>query len=74
MLIAVGFVALGSYGLIVNLVKWDFSKLLGAYVAVFAIVAILFGRFVFNENIPFTTWTGLGLVVLGGLIIQLGAK
>lgn len=28
-LIVIGFVALGCYGLVVNLVKWDFSRLLG---------------------------------------------
>jgi len=31
--IAAGCLALGAYGLVVNLVRWDFSKLLGVYVA-----------------------------------------
>jgi len=31
--IIVGAVALGFYGVVVNRVKWDFSKLLGVYVA-----------------------------------------
>ena len=74
LLVALGFGALGCYGLVVNLVKWDFSKLLGVYVAVFAAVAVLIGRFVFRELIPTTTWVGLTLVVLGGAVIQLGAK
>ena len=39
-------------GLVVNLVKWDFSQLLGVYVAVFALVSILAGRFIFGEQIP----------------------
>lgn len=34
-----GFVMLGSYGVVVNTVKWDFSKLLGVYVSVFAVSA-----------------------------------
>jgi small multidrug resistance family-3 protein len=67
-----GFVMLGSYGLLVNTVKWDFSKLLGVYVGVFALISLLFGRFVFQEKISATTWTGLIVIILGGLIIQFG--
>jgi small multidrug resistance family-3 protein len=74
LLIMVGFVVVGSYGLVVNIVKWDFSKLLGVYVAVFAVVSILFGRFIFKENIPATTWVGLVVIVVGGLIIQYGQQ
>lgn len=72
--VALGFAALGCYGIVVNLVKWDFSKLLGVYVAVFAVMAVLTGRFVFKESIPVTTWAGLALIILGGFVIQLGAK
>ena len=72
--VAIAFAALGCYGLIVNLVKWDFSKLIGIYVAVFAVVAILFGRFAFKESIPVTTWAGLALIILGGVVIQMGVK
>jgi small multidrug resistance family-3 protein len=55
-------------------VKWDFSKLLGVYVAVFALISILWGRFVFKENIPISTWVGLTVIIAGGLIIQSGQK
>ncbi len=58
-IIMIGFVMLGCYGVVVNMVKWDFSKLLGVYVAIFALISILFGRFVFKENIPTATWIGL---------------
>jgi small multidrug resistance family-3 protein len=71
-LILVGFAVLGSYGLIVNRVECDFSKLFGVYVCVFALVSVLFGKFAFRENIPGTTWLGLGVILLGGLIIQFG--
>lgn len=70
--IAAGFVVLGSYGLVVNLVKWDFSKLLGVYVAVFALVSVLCGRYVFRESVPTSTWMGLSLIIAGGLVIQFG--
>ena len=68
--IAAGFAALGIYGLVVNTVPWDFSRLLGVYVAFFAVVSVLFARFIFKETIPSGTWAGLGLIVAGGLVIQ----
>ena len=67
-----GFVMLGCYGLVVNMVKWDFSKLLGVYVAVFAVTSVLAGRFIFRETIPVTTWAGLLIIVIGGAVIQAG--
>ena len=70
--IVLGFVTLGCYGVVVNTVKWDFSRLLGVYVAVFAVVSVLTGRFVFKETIPPTTWIGLAIIVVGGAVIQAG--
>lgn len=72
MLIAVGFVVLGSYGVVVNLLNVDFSRLLGAYVGVFAMVSVLIGRFMFQDAVPASTWLGLAVVLCGSLIIQLG--
>jgi drug/metabolite transporter superfamily protein YnfA len=71
-IIMIGFAMLGCYGVVVNMVKWDFSKLLGVYVAIFALISILFGRFVFKENIPAATWIGLCVIMCGGMIIQFG--
>jgi drug/metabolite transporter superfamily protein YnfA len=73
-IIMTGFAMLGSYGVVVNMVKWDFSRLLGVYVAVFALISILFGRFVFKETIPIATWVGLTVIVGGGMIIQFGDR
>ena len=72
--VLVGCLMLAVYGLVVNLVKWDFSRLLGAYVAVFALVSVLTGRFWFREAVPASTWIGLGLILLGGLVIQVDAR
>jgi small multidrug resistance family-3 protein len=72
--IMAGCVMLGFYGIVVNTVKWDFSRLLGVYVAVFALVSVLFGRFVFKETIPGSTWIGLLVIVCGAMIIQFGSK
>jgi drug/metabolite transporter superfamily protein YnfA len=73
-IILLGFVMLGCYGVVVNMVRWDFSKLLGVYVAIFALISILFGRFVFDETIPVPTWIGLLVILSGGMIIQFGDR
>jgi drug/metabolite transporter superfamily protein YnfA len=69
-LIALGFVILGSYGLTLNQLEIDFSKLLGVYVGVFALVSILFGRYLFHETIPFGVWAGVGIILVGSAVIQ----
>jgi len=71
-LIVVGGLMLAGYGLLVNTVRWDFSRLLGVYVAVFALVSVLFGRFVFGEEVPLSTWAGLAIIIVGGMVIQFG--
>ncbi|MDR3569084.1 MAG: hypothetical protein P4L43_13735 [Syntrophobacteraceae bacterium] len=71
-IILVGGLMLAAYGLLVNTIHWDFSKLLGVYVAVFAIVSITAGKFVFGESVPMATWLGLLIIVAGGLVIQFG--
>ena len=73
-LVVAGVVVLGGYGILVNLVPWEFGKLLGVYVGVFAAVSVLCGRFVFGESVPTSTWLGLALVIAGGLVIQLGPR
>ena len=70
--ILTGCVMLGTFGVVVNLVPWDFSKLLGIYVAFFAIVSTLFGRFVFHEAVPLSTWVGIAIIIIGGLVVQFG--
>ena len=69
-----GCLLLGSYGMLVNTLRWDFSKLLGIYVAVFGCTSVLLGAFIFHESIPPSTWIGLTLIVAGGLIIQSGVR
>jgi drug/metabolite transporter superfamily protein YnfA len=69
---ALGCIALGTYGVVVNLVPWDFSKLLGVYVAIFAVVSVLVGRFIFHEAVPSSTWVGVAIIIVGGLVIQFG--
>ena len=73
-LVAGGLLIVALYGLVVNIVTWDFSKLLGVYVAFFALVSVLFGKFFFGESVPVSTWVGLTLIVAGGLVIQFGGS
>jgi small multidrug resistance family-3 protein len=68
--VAAGFVTLGCYGLLVNSLKWDFSRLLGVYVGFFALTSVLAGRFIFRESVPWSTWCGLGLIAAGCAVIQ----
>jgi small multidrug resistance family-3 protein len=71
-LIALGFVVLGSYGVLVNLLELDFSRLLGAYIGIFALISVSAGRLLFRDQVSSATWLGLGLVIVGSLIIQFG--
>lgn len=71
-LIGVGFVVLGSYGVLVNLLDLNFSRLLGAYVGVFAIVSVVIGRLAFRDQVPPSTWAGLALILGGSLVIHFG--
>src|SRR5215471_8109288 len=72
-LIVVGFVVLGSYGVVVNLSPVDFSKLLGAYVGVFALVSVGAGIALFGDRVPASTWLGVAIVLIGSLVIHFGA-
>jgi len=74
LIIAIGVLILGAYGILVNTVRWDFSKLLGVYVAVFASASILVGRFYFKEAIPPSTWIGLAIIIVGSMVIQFGTR
>ncbi len=71
-IILAGGLMLAAYGLLVNMVRWDFSRMLGVYVAVFALVSVMCGRFVFGESVPNSTWVGLAIIVGGGMVIQFG--
>src|SRR5690242_15281351 len=70
--VALGFLVLGSYGVVVNLLQLDFSRLLGVYIGVFALVSVLTGRYLFQERVPGSTWLGLAVILGGSLIIHLG--
>lgn len=73
LLVALGALVLGGYGVVVNLLPMDFSRLLVGYIAFFALVSVAFGHLVFHEAIPVSTWVGVGLMLAGSAVVQLGA-
>jgi multidrug transporter EmrE-like cation transporter len=72
--ILAGCIVLSLYGVAVNMVRWDFSKLLGVYVAVFAVISVVAGLVLFKEDVPPSTWIGLAVIVSGGCIVQFGGS
>jgi small multidrug resistance family-3 protein len=72
--VPLGCLLLAGYGVVVNLVRWDFSRLLGVYVGVFALVSVLSGRLLFKERIAPATWAGLALIIAGGLVVHFGGE
>jgi drug/metabolite transporter superfamily protein YnfA len=70
--VAIGMAVLGAYGVVVNLLDLDFSRLLGAYVGIFAVVSVIVGRWMFKDQIPVSTWIGLAIILAGSMVIHLG--
>ena len=73
LLALLGFAVLGSYGVLLTWVSVDFSRLLGAYVGIFALASVLAGWIFFHERIAPSTWIGLAVVLVGSVIMQLGS-
>jgi len=60
-----------SYGLSVNLPKWDFGRLMGVYIAVFFVVAQGVAVVFFKERLSTPTIAGGSLIVAGGILMTL---
>jgi small multidrug resistance family-3 protein len=67
-----GGLVLAAYGVLVNLAPWDFSTLLGVYVAFFAVVSIGWGCLLNHDPLPLSKIVGLGLIISGSMVIQFG--
>lgn len=65
-----GVLALSSYGVVVNLPRWDFGRLLGAYVVLFFLVAQLLAKLRFQQSPTPAIWLGGALIVMGGIVIS----
>ncbi len=64
-----GGLVLFSYGVVVNLPKWDFSRLLGVYIALFFVVSQITGYFIFHEPMTEGRFAGGFLILVGGICI-----
>jgi drug/metabolite transporter superfamily protein YnfA len=64
-----GAVVLALYGSVVNVPRWDFGKLIGAYVALFFVAAQLISRMRFGQSPTPPVFAGRALIVAGGLVI-----
>ena len=64
-----GAVSLVFYGLVVNIPRWDFGRLLGVYVVLFFLCAQAIARVRFGQSPSIAVVTGGVLITAGGLII-----
>jgi small multidrug resistance family-3 protein len=69
MLLLAGAATLVIYGVMVNLTKLDFSRLMGLYIVIFFLVAQAVAVLVFRERLDRSVMAGGGLVVLGGIVM-----
>lgn len=68
--IILGGLVLLSYGILVNLPKWDFGQLLGIYVTLFFLVAQLVNYVGFGQKPSLPILVGGALIMTGGLLIS----
>ena len=73
MLFAIGAVVLFAYGCAVNAPKWEFGRLLGAYVVFFFVVAQVISYVTFGHKPDLSILLGGGLIVVGGVVLALGS-
>jgi drug/metabolite transporter superfamily protein YnfA len=69
MALVAGAVVLSTYGSVVNVPRWDFGKLLGAYVVLFFLMAQLLNRVRFHQSPTPPIYAGGALIVAGGLVV-----
>jgi hypothetical protein len=64
-----GAVVLAAYGSFVNVPRWDFGKLLGAYVVLFFLMAQVLNKVRFGQSPTPPIYAGGALIVAGGLVV-----
>ena len=65
----IGAASLISYGLVVNIPRWDFGRLLGVYVVLFFLCAQVIARVRLGQSPGTAVIAGGALITAGGLII-----
>jgi hypothetical protein len=64
-----GALVLTSYGVVVNVPRWDFGKLIAVYVTLFFLVAQILAKLRFGQSPTLPICVGGSLIVAGGIII-----
>lgn len=67
----IGAVSLAFYGLVVNTPRWDFGRLLGAYVVLFFLCAQIIAQVRFGQSPSLAVIAGGVLIVAGGVVITI---
>jgi hypothetical protein len=67
----VGVASLAGYGLVVNVPRWQFGRLLGVYVVLFFLWAQVISRMRFGQGPGVAVVAGGALITAGGLIIAI---
>ena len=67
--LAGGVLVLAAYGSVVNVPRWDFGRLIGAYVVLFFLMAQLIAKVRFGESPTLPIYVGGTLIAAGGLLI-----
>ena len=66
-----GAVVLAGYGSMVNVPRWHFGRLIGAYVVLFFLMAQVIARVRFGQSPTPAIYVGGALITAGGLLIAL---
>ena len=64
-----GTLVLAAYGSVVNVPRWDFGRLIGAYVVLFFLMAQVIAKVRFGESPTLPIYVGGTLIAAGGLLI-----
>lgn len=65
----IGAASLSFYGLVVNVPRWDFGRVLGVYVVLFFLCAQVIARVRFGQSPTLAVIAGGALITAGGVII-----
>jgi hypothetical protein len=68
--LAAGGGTLSLYGLVVNLPRWNFGKLLGIYVVFFFVIAQIVAKVRFNQPTSLPLLVGGLMIMAGGAVIS----
>ncbi len=67
--ILTGVVILAMYGSVINIPRWNFGRLIGAYVILFFLGAQIVARLRFGQSPTPSIFAGGALITAGGLVI-----